>query len=104
MNFLKRQKLKIKLTKSGCRNQILRQFFAEELLVMFLSRLQKIVQKFKSNELNMNFLKRQKLKIKLTKSRCRNQILRQFFAEELLVMFLTRLQKIVQKLKSLSIN
>jgi len=52
----------------------------------------------------MNFLKRQKLKIKLTKSGRRNQILRQFFTEELLVMFLTRLQKIVQKLKSLSIN
>jgi len=40
--FLKRQKLKIKLTKSGRRNQILRQFFAEELLVMFLTRLQKL--------------------------------------------------------------
>jgi len=52
----------------------------------------------------MNFLKRQKLKIKLTKSGRRNQILRQFFTEELLVMFLTRLQKIVQTLKSLSIN
>jgi len=52
----------------------------------------------------MNFLKRQKLKIKLTKSRRRNQILRQFFVEELLVMFFTRLRKIVQKLKSLSIN
>jgi len=50
----------------------------------------------------MNFLKRQKLK--LTKFGRRNQILRQFFAEELLVMFLTRLQKVVQKLKSLSIN
>jgi len=45
--------------------------------------------------LNMNFLKRQKLKIKLTKSERRNQILRQFFAYELLVMFLTCLQKIV---------
>jgi len=43
MNFLKRQKLKIKLTKSGRRNQILRQCFAEELLVIFLTRLQKIV-------------------------------------------------------------
>jgi len=43
MNFFKRQKLKIKLTKSGHRNQILRQFFAEELLVMFLTRMQKIV-------------------------------------------------------------
>jgi hypothetical protein len=52
----------------------------------------------------MNFLKQQKLKIKLTKSRRRNQILRQFLAEELLVMFLIRLQKIVQKLTSLSIN
>ena len=52
----------------------------------------------------MIFFKQQKLKIKLTKSGLRNQILRQFFAEELLVMFLTRLQKIVQKLKSLSIN
>jgi len=30
--------------------------------------------------------------------------LRQFFAEKLLVMFLTRLQKIVLKLKSLNIN
>jgi len=56
------------------------------------------------NELNMNFLKRQKLKIKLTKTGRRNQILRQFFAEELLVIFLICLQKIVQKLKSLSIN
>jgi len=52
----------------------------------------------------MNFLKRQKLKKKLAKSESINQILRQFFAEELLVMFLIRLQKIVQKLKSLSIN
>jgi len=52
----------------------------------------------------MNFLKQQKLKIKLTKSGRKNQILRQFFAEELLVMFLTHQQKIVQKLKSLSIN
>jgi len=52
----------------------------------------------------MNFLKRQKLKIKLTKSGRRNKLLRQFFAEELLVMFLTRMQKIVQKRKSLSIN
>jgi len=52
----------------------------------------------------MNFLKRQKLKIKLTKSGRRNQILQQFFAEELLVIFLTRIQNIVQKLKSLSIN
>jgi len=43
MNFLKRQKLKIELTKYGRRNQILRQVFAEELLVMFLIRLQKIV-------------------------------------------------------------
>jgi len=33
MNFLKRKKLKIKQTKSECRNQILRQFFAYELLV-----------------------------------------------------------------------
>jgi len=41
----------------------------------------------------MNFLKLQKLKIKLTKYERKNQILRQFFAEELLVMFLTRLQK-----------
>ena len=41
MNFLKWQKLKIKLTKFGRRNQILRQFFAEELLVMFLTHLQK---------------------------------------------------------------
>jgi len=39
MNFLNRQKLNIKLTKSGRRNQILGQFFAEELLVMFLTRL-----------------------------------------------------------------
>jgi hypothetical protein len=52
----------------------------------------------------MNFLKWQKLKIKLTKFGRRNQILRQFFAEQLLVMFLTCVQKIVQKLKSLSIN
>jgi len=52
----------------------------------------------------MNFLKRQKLKMKLTKSGRRNQFLRQFFADELLVMFLICLQKIVQKLKSLSIN
>jgi len=52
----------------------------------------------------MNFLKRKNLKIKVTKSGRRNQILRYFFAEELLVMFLTRLRKIVQKLKSLSIN
>jgi hypothetical protein len=52
----------------------------------------------------MNFLKRQKLKIKLTKSGRRNQILRQFFAEKLLVMFLRRQEKLVQKLKSLSIN
>jgi len=52
----------------------------------------------------MNFLKRQKLKIKLTKSGRRSQILREFVAEELLVIFLTRLQKIVQKLKSLSIS
>jgi len=52
----------------------------------------------------MNFLKRQKLKIKLTKSVRRNKILRQFFAEELLVMFLTRMQKIDQKRKSLNIN
>jgi len=52
----------------------------------------------------MNFLKWQELKIKSTKFRRRNQILRQYFAEELLVMFLTRLQKIVQKFKSLSIN
>jgi len=43
MDFLKRKKLKIKLTKSGRRNQILRQFFAEELLVMFLTHLQTIV-------------------------------------------------------------
>jgi len=43
MNLLKHQKLKIKLTKSARRNQILRQFFAEKLLVMFLTRLQKIV-------------------------------------------------------------
>jgi len=55
-------------------------------------------------ELNMNFWKRKKLKIKLTKSERRNQILRQFFAKELLVMILTHMQKIVQKLKSLSIN
>jgi len=39
MNFFKQQKLKIKLTKSGRRNQILRQFFVEELLVMFLTRI-----------------------------------------------------------------
>jgi len=52
----------------------------------------------------MNILKRQKLKTKSTKSGRRNQILRQFFADELLVIFLTRLRKIVQKLKSLSIN
>jgi len=52
----------------------------------------------------MNFLKRQKLKIKLTKSVRRNKILRQFFEEELLVMFLTRMQKIDQKRKSLNIN
>jgi len=41
MNFLKRQNLKIKLTKSGRRNQILQQFFAEEILVMFLTCMQK---------------------------------------------------------------
>jgi len=41
----------------------------------------------------MNVLKRQKLKIKLTKYERRNQFLRQFFVEELLVMFLTRMQK-----------
>jgi len=52
----------------------------------------------------MNFLKRQKLKIKVIKFGRKNQILRLFFAEELLVMFLTRLQKIVQKLKTLCIN
>ena len=52
----------------------------------------------------MNFLKHQNLEIKLTKFGRRNQILLQFFAEELLVMFFTHLQKIVQKLKSLSIN
>jgi len=47
--FLKRQKLKIKLTRSGSRNQILRQFFAKELLIMLLTRLQKILktQEFK---------------------------------------------------------
>jgi len=45
MNFLKRQKLKMKLTKSGRINQILQQFFAEELLVMFLTRLHKLVKK-----------------------------------------------------------
>jgi len=39
MNFLKRQKLKINLTKFGRINQILRQFFTERLLVMFLTRL-----------------------------------------------------------------
>jgi len=50
----------------------------------------------------MNFFKRQKLKIKSTKSGLKNPILRQFFAEKLLVMFLTCMQKI--KLKSLSIN
>jgi len=38
------------------------------------------------------------------KSGCRNQNFRQFFVEELLVMFLTCMQKIVQKLKSLTIN
>jgi len=43
MNFLKRKKLKIKLTKSGRKNQILRQFIAKKFLVMFLTRLQKIV-------------------------------------------------------------
>jgi len=37
--FLKRKKLKIKLTKSGRINQILRQFFADKLLVMFLTRM-----------------------------------------------------------------
>jgi len=52
----------------------------------------------------MNFSKWQKLKIKVTKSRRWNQILRQFFAKEFLVMFLTHMQKIVWKLKSLSIN
>jgi len=52
----------------------------------------------------MNFLRRQNLKIKITKFRRRNQILRQFFTEEPLVMFLTRMQKIVQKLKSLNID
>lgn len=50
----------------------------------------------------MNFLKRQKLKIKLTKSEYKNQILRQFFAEEPLVTILTHLQKFVRKLKSLN--
>jgi len=50
------------------------------------------------------FLKQQKLKIKLTKFGRRKQILQQFFAEELLVMFLTCLQNFFQKLKSLSIN
>jgi len=60
MNFLKRQKLKIKLTKFGHKNQISRQFFAEELLVMFLTRLQKKclkTQEFK-HELNKFELKR----------------------------------------------
>jgi len=52
----------------------------------------------------MNFLKQKNLKIKVIKSGRRNQILRYFFAEELLVIFLTRLQKIVQKLKSLRLN
>jgi len=52
----------------------------------------------------MIFLKQQKLKIKLKKSGRRNQIFRQSFAEELLVMFLTCMQKTVEKLKSLSIN
>jgi len=33
--FFKTKKLKIKVTKFGRKNQILRQFFAEELLVMF---------------------------------------------------------------------
>jgi len=41
----------------------------------------------------MNFLKQNKLKIKVTKYERRNQILQYFFAEELLVMFLTRLEK-----------
>jgi len=60
MNFLKRQKLKIKLTKSGRINQILRQFFTNELLVMFLTCLQKNclkTQKFK-HELNKFELRR----------------------------------------------
>jgi len=60
MKILKRQKLKIKLTKSGRRNLILRQFFAEELLVMFLTRLQKNclkTQEFK-HELNKFELRR----------------------------------------------
>ena len=39
------------------------------------------------------FLKWQKLKIKVTKSERRNQILWQFFADELLVMFLTFVRK-----------
>jgi len=41
--LFKQQKLKIKLTKYGRRNQIWRQFFAEDLLLMLLTRLQKIV-------------------------------------------------------------
>jgi len=53
MNFLKRQKLKIKLTKFGRRNQILRQFFENELLLMFL--------------LQKNCLKTQEFKHKLNK-------------------------------------
>jgi len=52
----------------------------------------------------MNFLKWQELKIKSTKFKRRNQNLRQYFTEELLIMFLTRLQKMVQKLKNLSKN
>jgi len=50
---------------------------------------------FNMKRIKYEFFKRQKIKIKLTKSERRNQILRQFFAEELLVMFLTLLQKIV---------
>ena len=50
------------------------------------------------------FFKMTKVKDKLTKYGHKNQILRQFFAKKLLVMFLTYMQNIIQKLKSLSIN
>jgi len=50
------------------------------------------------------FFKMTKVKDKLTKSGHKNQILRQFFAKKLLVMFLTCMQNIIQKLKNLSIN
>ena len=51
------------------------------------------------------FFKTTKLKIKAIKFGRKNQISRYiFFEEELLVMFLTRLHKIVQKLKTICIN